>query len=67
MQDFWNLVEMGIIAMSLGAIVIYFYRMFETKKLTKRFKESNGLDYICLLYTSPSPRDMYKSRMPSSA
>ena len=21
----------------------------------------------CLLYTSPSPRDMYKSRMPSSA
>ena len=23
--------------------------------------------YGCLLYTSPSPRDMYKSRMPSSA
>ena len=23
--------------------------------------------HICLLYTSPSPRDMYKSRMPSSA
>ena len=22
---------------------------------------------VCLLYTSPSPRDMYKSRMPSSA
>ena len=22
---------------------------------------------FCLLYTSPSPRDMYKSRMPSSA
>ena len=26
-----------------------------------------GLDYICLLYTSPSPRDRQKSRMPSSA
>ena len=23
--------------------------------------------YICLLYTSPSPRDLYQSRMPSSA
>ena len=22
---------------------------------------------ICLLYTSPSPRDLYRSRMPSSA
>ena len=25
------------------------------------------LDKICLLYTSPSPRDRQKSRMPSSA
>ena len=25
------------------------------------------LGYICLLYTSPSPRDRQKSRMPSSA
>ena len=27
----------------------------------------NGNDYICLLYTSPSPRDISGSRMPSSA
>ena len=26
-----------------------------------------GLASICLLYTSPSPRDMRRSRMPSSA
>ena len=26
-----------------------------------------GAAYICLLYTSPSPRDRQKSRMPSSA
>ena len=26
-----------------------------------------GPDYICLLYTSPSPRDLSTSRMPSSA
>ena len=27
----------------------------------------NCLQYICLLYTSPSPRDVVPSRMPSSA
>ena len=26
-----------------------------------------GVEYVCLLYTSPSPRDRQKSRMPSSA
>ena len=31
-------------------------------------KNSNNLPIsICLLYTSPSPRDMRRSRMPSSA
>ena len=28
---------------------------------------ANLLRYICLLYTSPSPRDRTRSRMPSSA
>ena len=27
----------------------------------------NGDEFICLLYTSPSPRDLSTSRMPSSA
>ena len=27
----------------------------------------SGITYICLLYTSPSPRDCDRSRMPSSA
>ena len=27
----------------------------------------DGDDYACLLYTSPSPRDRTRSRMPSSA
>ena len=30
-------------------------------------KPSGGQVYICLLYTSPSPRDRTRSRMPSSA
>ena len=28
---------------------------------------TDGFLYICLLYTSPSPRDRTRSRMPSSA
>ena len=31
------------------------------------FDVSSGRDVRCLLYTSPSPRDRQKSRMPSSA
>ena len=27
----------------------------------------SGMSYTCLLYTSPSPRDRTRSRMPSSA
>ena len=37
----------------------------QTVKLN--YKSKNGKDYICLLYTSPSPRDKRQSRMPSSA
>ena len=29
--------------------------------------EETGVAYACLLYTSPSPRDRTRSRMPSSA
>ena len=32
-------------------------------EMTKEFGYSN----VCLLYTSPSPRDLSTSRMPSSA
>ena len=32
-----------------------------------RGKFSDGQLYVCLLYTSPSPRDRTRSRMPSSA
>ena len=32
-----------------------------------RYKAIKAAQYVCLLYTSPSPRDRQKSRMPSSA
>ena len=41
------------------------------KDVEKHFKKEGGAYYIyygtCLLYTSPSPRDVEESRMPSSA
>ena len=36
-------------------------------KLTKEQAENYDRNNICLLYTSPSPRDKRQSRMPSSA
>ena len=43
-----------------------------TVELARAFRENNIEDtdisiITCLLYTSPSPRDRQKSRMPSSA
>ena len=36
------------------------------RMLTEEYAETMNA-YLCLLYTSPSPRDRQKSRMPSSA
>ena len=41
------------------------------QKIPEGFKElkipQRHIENICLLYTSPSPRDVEESRMPSSA
>ena len=42
----------------------------ESTAVTTEFKDvitANGDKQCCLLYTSPSPRDVEESRMPSSA
>ena len=39
----------------------------DVRNVYHHLKELTELGYICLLYTSPSPRDRQKSRMPSSA
>ena len=33
----------------------------------EKYKDNDYIAWICLLYTSPSPRDRVLSRMPSSA
>ena len=40
-------------------------RALDARRLQHDF--GAGLDAVCLLYTSPSPRDKRQSRMPSSA
>ena len=39
----------------------------QTLARAKWMTRNHGFRYICLLYTSPSPRDKRQSRMPSSA
>ena len=37
------------------------------QSVVERYIQLKGCKYVCLLYTSPSPRDGILSRMPSSA
>ena len=39
----------------------------ETAEHCRQHLEGMDIDEFCLLYTSPSPRDLSTSRMPSSA
>ena len=48
------------------------YKLKTTDEVMKYYdewgdKDKYNKDMICLLYTSPSPRDVEESRMPSSA
>ena len=48
--------------------IIYEDRKYTWNEVYKRaVKFASALSKICLLYTSPSPRDISGSRMPSSA
>ena len=68
----WNLIGLGIAAGGAGAS--YLQKKHDAKKLVDHLailnREKVRLERQlrdCLLYTSPSPRDRQKSRMPSSA
>ena len=48
------------------------YEQYHRRMITNNSERYSGnredlSDYACLLYTSPSPRDRTRSRMPSSA
>ena len=54
-----NIINLAIV----GSSRFYDFQIFE--ELVENWVDDNG--YPCLLYTSPSPRDVEESRMPSSA
>ena len=56
-----NNIISGAVVPSSNAIGLHFYPIWEAASLDEWLY--NG----CLLYTSPSPRDLSTSRMPSSA
>ena len=50
-----------------GKAVIWSYYVEDCKRIIEEIKKHFGENSVCLLYTSPSPRDGLLSRMPSSA
>ena len=69
----WNTLPstLRVSTMTLGQFQSGVKRDGQKKKISKanerKRKVKRGNDEDCLLYTSPSPRDRQKSRMPSSA
>ena len=51
--------------LNVGTATLYQY--FDSRKTLMRAAAVYSLSDVCLLYTSPSPRDGLLSRMPSSA
>ena len=49
-KRFWTWIELCVIFVSIGAIVIYFYRYIVTNKLLKKFKETHGNGYMKFQY-----------------
>ena len=60
----WPMLALIAVSILVGTLWAYGVKKLTAKLLTKR---TILLIYDCLLYTSPSPRDRQKSRMPSSA
>ena len=59
----------SVIILVLIVIGVYSYDKYTTDKKRQISDNFNAItiDHSCLLYTSPSPRDLSTSRMPSSA
>ena len=67
-QDLGSIGEL-IAAIATVATLVYLAVQLKqnTRALRSQTFQQSSMDMSCLLYTSPSPRDRQKSRMPSSA
>ena len=63
----WIMRYLASVVGFLGAVVAVNQNFMGWVKISKGTFAFNEALYICLLYTSPSPRDGLLSRMPSSA
>jgi len=63
-MDAWGI---GLQALSLSPPMLYWAPPALGRELARVFNEELLVICRCLLYTSPSPRDLSTSRMPSSA
>ena len=72
-QDWQSKDVLMVASMNKDAVVktlttgMVHYWSLSRKRLWLKGETSGHYQYFCLLYTSPSPRDRQKSRMPSSA
>ena len=64
----------GFVALLAALIIVLFFKFglqtYQQERILTFLNpsySSKGAVYTCLLYTSPSPRDRTRSRMPSSA
>ena len=69
-MNFWGLmiltvIEVGAVGLNLSGVADSIGAT--EKQLTFGILWGIGIPKFCLLYTSPSPRDRTRSRMPSSA
>ena len=48
--QFWNMIELSIIGISISGVVVYFYRMMITSELIEIFKETHGNGYMKFQY-----------------
>ena len=56
-----------IIALPMASLIAIAFVYFEHNNVEKTILYAKSILIACLLYTSPSPRDVEESRMPSSA
>ena len=63
----WNVILVLIFAILFFAVVYPIIFIFKASFVNPETGLFSLQSYACLLYTSPSPRDRTRSRMPSSA
>jgi len=59
--------EMAPLEEALGRLRVQIQQVASEQKKRERSQHLKARMQVCLLYTSPSPRDLSTSRMPSSA